>query len=188
MKSMITRTRSITGNGQTGSVEVIFTRRSERWKIPSSYARVLFDYTASDEHELSLKESQIIQLMSAIDSDGFYIARKVHVGSKVILINSIDSEAKISWTHKETKIRISGSSLQIIWCRRGLKPIFECRVKSTLRYRLKPIESWISQIFYRKIFQNVPLLLTESQKIRMIFKLLSRIKRYRAIIQFVGTV
>ena len=47
----------------------------ERQKIPSSYARVLFDYTASDEHELSLKEAQVIQLMSAIDSDGFYIAR-----------------------------------------------------------------------------------------------------------------
>ena len=47
----------------------------ERKKIPSSYARVLFDYTASDEHELSLKEAQVIQLMSAIDSDGFYIAR-----------------------------------------------------------------------------------------------------------------
>ena len=47
----------------------------EPQKIPSSYARVLFDYAASDEHELSLKEAQVIQLMSAIDSDGFYIAR-----------------------------------------------------------------------------------------------------------------
>ena len=100
---MITRTRSITGSWEYPIFLCIticgcfhFTRRFERPKIPSSYARVLFDYTASDEHELSLKESQIIQLMSAIDSDGFYIARKVHVGSKVILINSIDSEAKIS--------------------------------------------------------------------------------------------
>ena len=47
----------------------------EPQKIPSSYARVLFDYAASDEHELTLKEAQVIQLMSAIDSDGFYIAR-----------------------------------------------------------------------------------------------------------------
>ena len=69
MNSMITRNLSKITRWR--SIELFF----ERLKIPSSYARVLFDYTASDEHELSLKEAQVIQLMSAIDSDGFYIAR-----------------------------------------------------------------------------------------------------------------